>query len=353
MKNFLYLCLTAASLGLCAALATGNTQALNAVQERIYSNFTVFQSNVLTPFATPPLVRDATCGKKNLPSLTGRIAGGNVATPNEYPWQAFLQISQGWPVFQDYVCGGTLISNQWILTAANCLDGASLIKVYLGAHDLTATNEWQRVIFTTTDYKKHPSWNAQTLNGDIALIKLPVPVNFTSYIKPICLPSTNDPSHNGDTVYLTGWGRTSGSGSVGPLSPVLRETTTTVIGNSECSSIYGNVVTDNIICSSGAGGRGICPSDNGGPMGYMNADGTFTQIGVASFYAAAGCENSLPSGFTRIRNYVNWISQETSIPVLNSAVSNSDSSCLKFILAIAIAIQCYFFDYVLRDGSIH
>lgn len=154
---------------------------------------------------------------------------------------------------------------------------------------------------------------------------------------------------------------------IGPLSPVLRETTSTVINNSECYAIYGNLVTDNIICSSGAGGRGICPvrfcsviiytyavigsnrfhlymqSDNGGPMGYMNADGTTIQIGVASFFSSAGCENGQPSGFTRIRNYLSWISTETGNTIPNAAGTIIDSPYLNLIFVLAVVAQRYCF----------
>lgn len=54
-----------------------------------------------------------------------RIAGGNTASPNEYPWQALLDIYRKNGVH--YVCGGSLISNQWVLTSANCLDGFAII----------------------------------------------------------------------------------------------------------------------------------------------------------------------------------------------------------------------------------
>ncbi|XP_046443142.1 brachyurin-like isoform X2 [Daphnia pulex] len=349
MKHFLIrVSLVAVSIGLCVSSSTaGRQNVVNAVQERVYSNWTLLQSNrPPTPTVDSPLLRETSCGKKTtslMTHLTGRIAGGSVATPNEYPWMVYLQIYTSKFSAYYYVCGGTLISNQWILTSANCLEGAQSINVYLGAHDINSQNEWQRIMYTTTVYIQHPNWNSQTNTADdIALIKLPVAINYNAYIKSICLPSFDDPSHEGDTVFLTGWGRTSGYDINGPLSPTLRETTSTVISNAECSAVYGgSIITANTICSSGTGGKGICPSDNGGPMSYMTTDGNFVQIGVASFYSSTGCENGHPSGFTRIQNYLDWISTETGVITPNSASAMGNSICYKLVIVLVLAIHYF------------
>ena len=90
-----------------------------------FKRFTTFHFN-LHFF---PIKAETSCGKKttSLAHLTGRIAGGSVTTPNEYPWMVYLQIySSKFSNFY-YVCGGTLISNQWILSSANCVDGSVYI----------------------------------------------------------------------------------------------------------------------------------------------------------------------------------------------------------------------------------
>jgi secreted trypsin-like serine protease len=69
----------------------------------------------------------------------------------------------------------------------------------------------------------------------------------------------------------------------------------------------------------------------------MEFDGTFVQIGVASFYASTGCENGNPSGFTRIRNYLDWISQETGVSTPNAAAPAMNSFCLKLIIALVLS----------------
>ena len=76
-------------------------------------------------------------------------------------------------------------------------------------------------------------------------------------------------------------------------------------------------------------------------MAYTEADGTFVQIGVASFYSSSGCQTGRPSGFTRLRNYVSWISEQTGTPIRNSAAPIIDSVLLKFLLALVFVIQCF------------
>jgi secreted trypsin-like serine protease len=243
----------------------------------------------------------AVCGK---PGPAERIVGGTEATPHQYPWQVALFIDDL------YFCGGSLISNDYVLTAAHCAEDAGFMNVMLGAHNVREASETGRIELTATEFTVHPNWNSFTLSNDLALVKLPKSVTFNSYMAPICLAPSSDSNHAGESLTVTGWGRPSDSAS--SISPVLRQTNATCITTAECQDTYGSTVTDKHICISTEDGHGSCNGDSGGPLSSV-AKGIFSQVGIVSFGSSLGCEVGLPDGFTRVSSYVDWIESETGL----------------------------------------
>merc|ERR1739838_305609 len=130
----------------------------------------------------------ATCGIEGPPAAgqaEGRIVGGHEAEENQWPWQVALFIDDAW------FCGGSLISENYVLTAAHCVDGASYFDIMAGAHNVRAASEPHRVEVTSYNGWTHPNWNTQDLSGDLALIELPS-IDFNDYIAPSCLPMAGD-----------------------------------------------------------------------------------------------------------------------------------------------------------------
>ncbi|XP_047486378.1 chymotrypsin BI-like [Penaeus chinensis] len=229
-------------------------------------------------------------------NATPRIVGGVEATPHSWPHQAALFIDDM------YFCGGSLISNEWVLTAAHCMDGAGFVEVVLGAHNIRE-NEASQVSIVSTDFFTHENWNSWLLTNDIALIKLPSPVSTNSNIKTVRLPSSD--VSVGTTVTPTGWGRPSDSAS--GISDVLRQVNVPVMTNDECNSVYG-IVGDGVVCIDGTGGKSTCNGDSGGPL---NLNGM--TYGITSFGSSAGCEKGYPAAFTRVHYYLDWIEQKTGV----------------------------------------
>merc|ERR1711872_337273 len=249
----------------------------------------------------------AACGIEGPAIKEGRIVGGVEATEHAWPWQVALFIDDAW------FCGGSIISENYVLTAAHCADGASYFDIMAGAHNFREASEPHRVEITSFNGWTHPGWDDSDLSNDIALIELPSPIDFNDYIKPSCMPSAGDTADVGELVTCTGWGKPSDS-SVG-ISPVLRMVEDLpVISNAECNGVYG-IVGSGVVCIDTTGGRGTCNGDSGGPLN-MKAEVTkagqqWKQVGVVSFGASAGCEVGYPAGFTRVEYYLDWIMSET------------------------------------------
>merc|ERR1719474_2565473 len=254
----------------------------------------------------------AACGIEGPARKEGRIVGGVEATEHAWPWQVALFIDDAW------FCGGSIISENYVLTAAHCADGASYFDVMAGAHNVRESSEPNRVEVTSYNGWTHPMWNSQDLSGDLALVELPSPLPMNDYISASCLPAAGETPAVGSLVTVTGWGKP--SDSAGGISPVLREVRDIpVMTNADCNAVFG-IVGDGVICIDTAGGRGSCNGDSGGPLvqmqgGKWKAVGDkWVQVGIVSFGASAGCEVGMPAGFTRTEYYLDWIKSETGIP---------------------------------------
>jgi len=248
-------------------------------------------------------------GECGVPGNKERIVGGEEATPHSFPWMAALFVDDTW------FCGGSLISDEWVLTAAHCAQGASEMVVMLGAHNVREASEDCRIEVTTTEFFTHPKWNQFILHNDLALVHLPQPVNFTDCIRPVCLPAHSEAgtawAH--EDCEVSGWGKPTDSAT--SISPVLRHVTVDTITNLMCALEFPTVVNKNVICISGKDGKSSCNGDSGGPLHLAAAttNGIYKQIGIVSFGSSIGCEIGMHAGFTRTASYLEWIETETEI----------------------------------------
>ncbi|KAK8405226.1 hypothetical protein O3P69_001653 [Scylla paramamosain] len=230
------------------------------------------------------------------PVKSSRIVGGEEATPHSWPHQVALFIDSM------YFCGGSLISNEWVLTAAHCMDGARSVEVVMGAHNIRQ-NEPSQVTMTSTNFFTHEQWNSFNLKNDLALIRLPKAVSFNGNIQAVSLPASDVAV--GTIVTPTGWGRPSDSS--GGTSNVLREVDVPIMSNADCNAIYG-IVGAGQICIDSTGGKGTCNGDSGGPLNHAGKT-----YGITSFGSSAGCEKGYPDAFTRVNHYLDWIKQHTGV----------------------------------------
>jgi len=265
---------------------------------------------------------DATCGVAPLSSLSAaeiqqfndeeeansnshhRIVGGNDASVHRYPWQ--IQLHRG----QYYTCGGSVIGESWILTAAHCVDGnennPSSFKIIAGAHNLWfGDNEDNRQERQVAQIYMHE--NYANLDNDIALLRLASPLTYTDQVQPICLAS--QPAVDGSTCTITGWGDTEDSSD--PSNLPLQVATVPIIAQNTCDNYYSSL-TNNMVCAGyiQTGGVDTCQGDSGGPMICPSPSGNnFELQGLTSW--GVGCADAgNPGVYARVYNYLDWIANK-------------------------------------------
>jgi len=248
------------------------------------------------------------CGLEN--PGKDRIVGGHEAAENEWPWQVALFIDDAW------FCGGSLVSDEYVMTAGHCADGATYFDIMAGAHDVRASSEPHRVEITSYEGFTHPDWNSDNLFGDIALVRLPEKIQFNDYIRPACLPPAEDESNGyvGELTTPVGWGKNSdNAGGITPKLQMVEDLP--VISNPTCNDVYG-IIYDGIMCIDSSGGKGVCNGDSGGSLNMrQDQSNKWTQVGVASFVSSNGCESGQPHGFTRVAYFGEWIEAETGLRI--------------------------------------
>lgn len=241
--------------------------------------------------------------KRRAPQAGLGIIHGHYADDNQFPFMASITMDD------TFACGGSLISDKFILTAGQCASGYDSFTIILGDVSIMFASD---TLHLASTYKSivHEEYREDMVMNDIGLLELLIPVKFNAGISPIVLPGASDAakSFEGQTATVSGWGTT----QYGYAAYDLMYVDQPIMSNERCKRFLGSYVTDSVICGDGEGGIGACGTDAGDPLFVTDATGkTFTQIGIFSFGSDLGCTWGYPSAYTRVTEYLAWIAAKT------------------------------------------
>ncbi|XP_022784073.1 chymotrypsinogen B-like [Stylophora pistillata] len=247
------------------------------------------------------------------PISQSRVIGGQDAKPGAWPWQIALQR------YNRFICGGSLISANWVVTAAHCVAGSSNpanYRIVVGDHNRNA-NEGTEESVGAKQIISHPEYNRPgRLNNDIALIELARSVKLSVRVNPVCLPSSDSDVPTGSKCYITGWGKIRHPGA---SHPILQQAMIPPIDPAKCrqkiqASGVSIQLTRQMLCAGVENSiLSGCHGDSGGPYVCLNGDGTYTLHGAVSWGSSRCDAKQLFTVFARVTQYRAWIKQHTGL----------------------------------------
>uniref|UniRef100_G3TV86 Coagulation factor IX n=1 Tax=Loxodonta africana TaxID=9785 RepID=G3TV86_LOXAF len=231
-----------------------------------------------------------------------RVVGGKDAKPGQFPWQVLLNNGV------DAFCGGAIINEKWVVTAAHCIEPGVKITVVAGEHNIEETEhtEQKRDVIRAIPYH---SYNAtiNKYNHDIALLELDKPLTLNSYVTPICVADreyTNIFLKFG-SGYVSGWGKVFNRGRSASILQYLR---IPLVDRAMCLRSTKFTIYNNMFCAGyQEGGKDSCQGDSGGPH-VTEVEGISFLTGIISWGEECAVKGKYGI-YTKVSRYVNWIKE--------------------------------------------
>jgi len=285
---------------------------------------------VTTCVHTSELTKRVLFTPKNI-DVTPRIIRGEATEFNEFRFYARLLMTD-YESFYSHLCGATLLSDQYVLTAAHCVDmGMDMDNLAIVVDNIYFSNVNQFELKSIDSIYIHPDYNPDGSVNDIAIIKLSS--KLTENVEFISIPTDDDKLYYEQlaTMSVTGLGFTDNNST---LSNRLLTTEVTLLSDSECSSLVEfyfaqNFIANNALCVIPSYGNGACNGDSGGPLTYIDGDGIKRQAGLVSYGAATCALQDVPNVYTELHGYKEWIADTMNAISTNKTLTNSNSETPK------------------------
>ncbi|KAJ1910915.1 hypothetical protein IWQ60_010403 [Tieghemiomyces parasiticus] len=261
----------------------------------------------------------------------GRIIGGTkVSSDTQFPFISHLEITSGNELID---CGCSLLSDEWFLTAGHCVTDVNTGIVHPAASlgftvgtlsaDISSQYKGSKIVV-------HPNFNVETLENDIALVKVTKQVSFSSTVQPVKILTSSIKS--GDQATAIGWGSTNGVDTTQQASTLEAVNVTVSSDPRQCITLGGTFSNSNgpQVCTADNPSKDTCQGDSGGPLVVSTSDGSYAQIGVTSYgyspsnTASCGAADGI-AFYTHVSYYLPFITNTTGLDAGNITVGDNST----------------------------